>query len=77
IGTIIKPSVGLTAEQTASLVQELVNGGIDLNKDDELQSDYSVCPFEDRVDRVMRVINGAAERTGKKTMYAFNLTGDI
>lgn len=77
IGTIIKPSVGLTAEQTASLVQELVNGGIDFIKDDELQSDSSVCPFEDRVDRVMRVINGAAERTGKKTMYAFNLTGDM
>ncbi len=77
IGTIIKPSVGLTADQTASLVQELVTGGIDFIKDDELQSDSSVCPFDNRVDRVMRVINDAAERTGKKTMYAFNLTGDM
>lgn len=77
IGTIIKPSVGLTADQTASLVKDLVDGGIDFIKDDELQSDSSVCPFDDRVDRVMRVINDAADRTGKKTMYAFNLTGDM
>ncbi|ARQ62208.1 UNVERIFIED_ORG: ribulose-bisphosphate carboxylase large chain [Rhizobium etli] len=77
IGTIVKPSVGMTGEQTAFLVQELVNGGIDFIKDDELQSDSSVCPFDDRVDHVMRVINEAADRTGKKTMYAFNLTGDM
>lgn len=77
IGTIIKPSVGLTADQTASLVKDLVDGGIDFIKDDELQSDSTVCPFDDRVDRVMRVINDAADRTGKKTMYAFNLTGDM
>lgn len=77
IGTIIKPSVGLTADQTASLVKDLVDGGIDFIKDDELQSDSSVCPFDDRVDCVMRVINDAADRRGKKTMYAFNLTGDM
>lgn len=77
IGTIIKPSVGLTADQTASLVKELVDGDIDFIKDDELQSDSAVCPFDDRVDRVMRVINDAADRTGKKAMYAFNLTGDM
>jgi ribulose-bisphosphate carboxylase large chain len=77
IGTIIKPSVGLTAEQTASLVRDLVDGGIDFIKDDELQSDSAVCPFDERVDRVMRVIDDAADRSGKKAMYAFNLTGDM
>ena len=77
IGTIVKPSVGLTAEQTASLVKELVDGGIDFIKDDELQSDSTICPFDARVDSVMRVINNAADRTGKKVMYAFNLTGDM
>lgn len=77
IGTIIKPSVGLTADQTASLVKHLVDGGIDFIKDDELQSDSAICPFDARVDSVMRVINDAADRTGKKVMYAFNLTGDM
>ena len=77
IGTIIKPSVGLNAEETASLVATLAAAGIDFIKDDELQSDGPHCPFELRARAVMRVINDHAERSGKKVMYAFNLTGDI
>ncbi len=77
IGTIIKPSVGLNPEQTADQVRELVAGGIDFIKDDELQADGPHCPFEERVRAVMRVVNEAAERTGKKAMVAFNLTGDL
>ncbi len=77
IGTIIKPSVGLSAEETAEQVQLLVDGGIDFIKDDELQADGAHCPFEQRVRAVMRVVNQAAERSGKKAMVAFNLTGDL
>jgi ribulose-bisphosphate carboxylase large chain len=77
IGTIVKPSVGLDAEATAALVKELCEAGIDFIKDDELQSDGPACPFDERVRAVMRVIEAQADRTGKKTMYAFNLTGDL
>ena len=77
IGTIIKPSVGLDAEATAALVKELCEAGIDFIKDDELQSDGPACPFDERVRAVMRVIEAQADRSGKKTMYAFNLTGDL
>ncbi len=77
IGTIIKPSVGLSADETAQQVRELVAGGIDFIKDDELQADGPNCPFDDRVRAVMRVVNDAALRTGKKAMVAFNLTGDL
>ncbi|MEZ5741445.1 MAG: ribulose-bisphosphate carboxylase large subunit family protein [Burkholderiaceae bacterium] len=77
IGTIIKPSVGLSPTETAQQVRELVNGGIDFIKDDELQADGPNCPFDERVNAVMRVVNDAAERTGKKAMVAFNLTGDL
>ena len=77
IGTIVKPSVGLGAEETAALVHELCEGGIDFIKDDELQADAPSCPFEARVRAVMRVIDRHADRTGKKVMYAFNLTGDL
>lgn len=77
IGTIIKPSVGFNAQQTASLVQQLAEANIDFIKDDELQANGPLCPFEDRVTAVMRVINDHAERTGKKVMFAFNLTGEI
>jgi ribulose-bisphosphate carboxylase large chain len=77
IGTIIKPSVGLDAEATAAMVKDLCEAGIDFIKDDELQADGPSCPFDDRVRAVMRVINKHADRTGKKAMYAFNLTGDL
>ncbi|MEH2598648.1 ribulose-bisphosphate carboxylase large chain [Bradyrhizobium sp. AZCC 1577] len=77
IGTIIKPSVGLDAAETASLVATLCEAGIDFIKDDELQSDGSSCPFDERVRAVMRVVNDHAGRTGKKVMLAFNLTGEI
>ena len=77
IGTIIKPSIGLSAGETAALVNELCEAQIDFIKDDELQADGSHCPFDDRVRAVMQVINRHADRTGKKVMYAFNLTGDL
>jgi ribulose-bisphosphate carboxylase large chain len=77
IGTIIKPSVGLSPEATAEQVRGLVEAGVDFIKDDELQSDGPHCPFDARISAVMRVINAHAERTGKKVMFAANLTGDI
>jgi len=77
IGTIVKPSVGLDPGATAALVKELALGGIDFVKDDELQADGPHCPFEARMKAVMRVINEVADRTGKKVMFAFNLTGEL
>ena len=77
IGTIIKPSVGLSPDETAAVVKSLCEGGIDFIKDDELQADGSHCPFDERVAAVMRVVNDHAARTGKKVMVAFNITDDI
>jgi ribulose-bisphosphate carboxylase large chain len=77
IGTIVKPSIGFTPEQTAELVDVLCAGGIDFIKDDELQSDGAHCPFDERARAVMRVIDGHAERSGHKVMFAFNITGEI
>ncbi len=77
IGTIIKPSVGLNPQETAEQVKMLVDGGIDFIKDDELQADGPHCPFEERVTAVMRVVNEAAQRTGRQVMVAFNITGEL
>jgi ribulose-bisphosphate carboxylase large chain len=77
IGTIIKPSVGMSPEETAAQVRRLVEAGIDFIKDDELQSDGPHCPFEQRATAVLRVLRDQAERTGKQTMYAVNITGDL
>ena len=77
IGTIIKPSIGLTPQQTAEMVKTLAGAGIDFIKDDELLSSSANSLFNDRVDAIMKVINAHADATGKKIMYAFNISGEI
>ena len=77
IGTIIKPSIGLSVQQTADIVKTLAEAGIDFIKDDELLSSSANSNFNDRVDAVMKVINAHADKTGKKVMYAFNISGEV
>lgn len=77
IGTIIKPSVGLDPDETAGLVRTLADAGIDFIKDDELQANGPHCPLAVRVEKVMRVLNDHAARTGRKVMYAFNITDEL
>lgn len=77
IGTIIKPSVGMTPQETADIVKVLAEAGIDFVKDDELMTDTANSPFQERVDLIMSVINDFAQKTGKKVMYAFNITDDL
>jgi ribulose-bisphosphate carboxylase large chain len=77
LGTIIKPSVGLSPDATADLVTTLCEAGLDFIKDDELQANSPHSPLEARVKAVMRVINDHAQAAGKKVMYAFNITADM
>jgi ribulose-bisphosphate carboxylase large chain len=67
----------MTPEQTASLVKTLTEASIDFIKDDELLSSAANSKFSDRVDAVMRVINNHADKTGKKVMYAFNISDEM
>lgn len=77
IGTIIKPSIGLTPQTTAAMVRTLAEAGIDFIKDDELLSSSANSSFNDRVDAVMNVINEYADKTGKRVMYAFNISDEM
>jgi ribulose-bisphosphate carboxylase large chain len=77
IGTILKPSIGMSAEDTAEQVRKLAEAGIDFIKDDELQTDGPHCRFETRIAAVQAVLNRHRDRTGKRVMYAANLTGDL
>lgn len=77
IGTIIKPSVGLSPQQTADLVRELGEAGIDFVKDDELMANPPHSPLKERVRCVMWEINRLADATGRKIMYAVNITDEL
>lgn len=77
IGTIIKPSIGLAPSELAEVVGQLADAGIDFIKDDELQGNGPSAPLAERVKAVMPVLERYADRTGRKPMYAFNITDDI
>jgi ribulose-bisphosphate carboxylase large chain len=77
IGTIVKPSVGLTQEETAKLVYELAIAGIDFVKDDELMANPPHSPLRERVRAVMRAVNSAADVTGRQVMVAFNISDQL
>ncbi|KPL61335.1 2,3-diketo-5-methylthiopentyl-1-phosphate enolase [Rossellomorea vietnamensis] len=50
-------------------------GGVNVVKDDEILFDNSLTPFYERVRLGKKVLDGVFEETGKRTLYAVNLTG--
>lgn len=76
IGSIVKPSVGLTPAETAERVRALGLAGIDFVKDDELLTSPAQSPFGERVRAVMRAVEEVADATGRKPMFAFNISSD-
>ena len=76
IGSIIKPNVGLTVADTASLVDTLCAAGLDFIKDDEISADPVHAPLAERIPAVMAVVRRHADRTGRKVMVAFNITDE-
>jgi ribulose-bisphosphate carboxylase large chain len=76
VGTIIKPNVGLSAQETAALVGRLCAAGVDFIKDDEVSADPAHAPLAQRVPAVMAVVRAHRERTGKQVMVAFNITDE-
>ncbi len=77
IGTIIKPSIGLSVAALRPLVRDLAVAGLDFIKDDELNADPPYAPLAERVPAVMREIEQVADATGKKAMFSFNISGDL
>ncbi|WP_116061733.1 ribulose-bisphosphate carboxylase large subunit family protein [Cohnella phaseoli] len=77
LGTIVKPSIGLSPEELGKLVYDLALAGMDFIKDDELNANPPYFPLELKVKTVMEAVERAADVTGRKLMYAFNITGDI
>ena len=72
LGAIIKPKTGITPELLVNMVKELVEGGVNFIKEDEILSNPSFCPIEERVPLVMNYINSC----GRKVVYAVCINAD-
>ena len=74
IGTIVKPALGLLPHETAEMVGELIEAGVDFIKDDEKLMSPAYSPLEARVKAIMPRILDHEQKTGKKVMYAFGIS---
>ena len=71
---MIKPCTGVIPKDVEELVEEMGMGGIDIVKDDELSGDPVFCRVRDRIGGAMKSVKKVYEATGKKMLYAINIT---
>lgn len=70
----LKP-MGLLPEDLAGLCHTLAVAGVDLIKDDHGLADAPACPLAARVVACVGAIDRAADKTGRRAVYAPNLIG--
>jgi ribulose-bisphosphate carboxylase large chain len=76
-GCIIKPNLGLDPERTSRVVSILARAGFDFIKDDEICVNPDLCPLEQRVRSIAKTIETVQQQTGKRVLYAANVTSDF
>ncbi len=76
VGTIVKPKVGLTAEQHAKVAYNAWIGGCDIVKDDENLTNMTFNKFNKRVIETLKLRDKAEKITGEKKIYMPNITAE-
>lgn len=69
-GAIVKPKTGISPETLLEMVKELVEGGVNFIKEDEILSDPSFCPIEERVPLIMDYLKD------KNVVYCVSIHSD-
>lgn len=72
---IFKPCVGLSPARLGEMFAQLAGGGLDLVKDDEILPDLPDTPTLQRVEACRAAAERITQTTGRRTLYATNLTG--
>ena len=70
LGAIVKPKIGVTPQVLLELVKELVEGGVNFIKEDEIMSEFGLCPLEERVPLIMNYLKN------KKVIYSVSIHCD-
>ena len=74
IGSIVKPALGLRPHESAGMVGELLDAGVDFIKDDEKFMSPAYSPLAERVKAIMPLVLEREQKTGRKPMYAFGIS---
>lgn len=71
-GAIVKPKTGMNASTLLEMVKELVDGGVDFIKEDEIMSNPSFCTIEERAPLIANYLANQS----RKVVYAVCINGD-
>jgi ribulose 1,5-bisphosphate carboxylase large subunit-like protein len=69
-GAIVKPKIGVSADILLDIVKELVDGGVNFIKEDEIMANPNCCPLHIRVPKIAKYLQG------KKVIFAHCINGD-
>jgi ribulose-bisphosphate carboxylase large chain len=69
-GGIVKPKNGITPQQLLDMTKQMVDGGVHFIKEDEILSNPSICPLEQRVELISNYLHD------KNVVYCFCINGD-
>jgi len=76
LGAIVKPKTGLSVADLLAMVKELLAGGVDFIKEDEILGNPACCPFKERVKLVARMVNEFAANEGREIFYTPCINAD-
>jgi len=71
-GSIVKPKIGITPEVLLEMVKQMVDGGVDFIKEDEIMSNPACAPLERRVD----LISNYLAKQSQKVVFCHTINCD-
>lgn len=77
VGTIYKPKLGLNPREQADLAYRVYSAGIDYSKDDENLGSMVFNRFQERVVKILGVVDRIRTEQGRRVVYAANITAPV
>jgi ribulose-bisphosphate carboxylase large chain len=71
-GSIVKPKIGITPEVLLEMVKQMVDGGVDFIKEDEIMSNPPLAPLDRRVD----IIANYLAKQSRKVVFCHTINCD-
>ena len=77
LGGIVKPKTGISPDVLLKMVVEMVEGGVNFIKEDEILSNPSFCSIEERVPLIMNYLNKRVSEGHDPVIYAVCINADM
>lgn len=71
-GSIVKPKIGISPDTLLEMVKQMVDGGVDFIKEDEIMSNPACAPLERRVD----IISNYLAKQSRKIVFCHTINCD-